>query len=115
MSVPRAVWFVALRTVQLRDVHLESPGPGQLLVANELSAISAGTELLAYRGLVPAELRPDLPTVEGDFGFPLKFGYASVGRVRAIGPGVQNLAVGQRVFAFHPHQTEFVIDAALVV
>ena len=46
-----------------------------------LSAISHGTEMLVYRGEVDADLALDLPTLAGGYGFPVKFGYASVGRV----------------------------------
>jgi 2-desacetyl-2-hydroxyethyl bacteriochlorophyllide A dehydrogenase len=109
------VWFSAPCTVEVRHTAVGDPGPGQVLIATELSAISAGTELLVYRGLVARALKPDLATIEGDFSFPLKFGYAAVGRVVAIGPAVAELSVGQRVFALHPHQSVFVAPVELVV
>ena len=68
--IARAVWFTAPRTAELRLAEVDPPGPGQLLVEAECSAVSAGTELLAYRGQVPPGLSPDLPTVEGRFEFP---------------------------------------------
>jgi 2-desacetyl-2-hydroxyethyl bacteriochlorophyllide A dehydrogenase len=112
----RAVWFTAARTVELRDEAVGEPGPGQVLVEAELSGISAGTELLAYRGQIPPGLKPDLPTVGGSFDFPLKFGYACIGRVVAVGPGEgPGLSPGQRVFALHPHQSRFVAPAELVI
>jgi 2-desacetyl-2-hydroxyethyl bacteriochlorophyllide A dehydrogenase len=73
--------------------------------------VSAGSELLVYRGSAPRELRPDLPTVSGDFGFPIKFAYASVGRVIEVGSRVVQLAVDDLVFVHHPHQTEYVVPA----
>jgi 2-desacetyl-2-hydroxyethyl bacteriochlorophyllide A dehydrogenase len=105
----RAVHFVAPRRVELREVEVPEPGEGQLLVATEWSGISAGTELLAYRG----EIDPDLPLDEtlgalaGTFAYPFRYGYSAVGQVlRAAGP----FREGQRVFAFHPHQDRFVAD-----
>jgi 2-desacetyl-2-hydroxyethyl bacteriochlorophyllide A dehydrogenase len=105
----RAVHFVAPRRVELREVEVPEPSGGQLLVATEWSGISAGTELLAYRG----EVDPDLPLDEtlgalgGTFAYPFRYGYSAVGRVlRAAGP----FREGQRVFAFHPHQDRFVAD-----
>jgi 2-desacetyl-2-hydroxyethyl bacteriochlorophyllide A dehydrogenase len=106
----RAVHFVAPRRVELREVELPEPAEGRILVATEWSGISSGTELLAYRG----EIDPDLPLDEtlgalaGTFTYPFRYGYSAVGRVAApAGP----FREGQRVFAFHPHQDRFVVDA----
>lgn len=43
------------------------------------------------------------PHQEGDFSYPVKYGYAVVGRVAE---GADNLR-GRLVFALHPHQTAF--------
>jgi 2-desacetyl-2-hydroxyethyl bacteriochlorophyllide A dehydrogenase len=106
----RAVYFVAPRRVELREVEVPDPPEGHILVATEWSGISSGTELLAYRG----EVDPDLPLDEtlgalaGTFAYPFRYGYSTVGRVvRPAGP----FREGQRVFAFHPHQDRFVADA----
>jgi len=42
---------------------------------------------MVYRGEVPAGLALDstLPTLQGSFSFPVKYGYASVGRVVDVG------------------------------
>ncbi|HEX2222207.1 MAG TPA: zinc-binding alcohol dehydrogenase [Candidatus Limnocylindria bacterium] len=109
-----AIWFAAPREVQLRREAVAMP-PGSIRVAAEASGISAGSELLVYRGEAPRDLPPDLPTVAGGFGLPMKFGYASVGRVVETAPGVHRPAVGDLVFAHHPHQSEYVVDASLPV
>jgi 2-desacetyl-2-hydroxyethyl bacteriochlorophyllide A dehydrogenase len=110
----RAVTFVAPRRVELREVELPHPAEGEILVATGWSGISSGTELLAYRG----EIDPDLPLDEtlgalaGTFAYPFRYGYSAVGRVvHAAGP----LREGQLVFAFHPHQDRFVVDARAAV
>jgi threonine dehydrogenase-like Zn-dependent dehydrogenase len=51
------------------------------------------------------------PHQEGDFPFPVKYGYAAVGRVEA-GDGA---LTGRRVFALYPHQTAFALPAGAVI
>ena len=109
-----AVWFPRARSVELRTEELPATGPDEVRVHTVVSAISHGTELLVYRGEVDAELALDLPTLAGGYGFPLKYGYASVGHVVALGKDVHGLREGDLVFALHPHQDEYVIPGSLV-
>jgi 2-desacetyl-2-hydroxyethyl bacteriochlorophyllide A dehydrogenase len=111
----RALWFTAPRTAELRPEMVPPPGPGEVRVKTIASAISHGTEMLVYRGEVPADLPLDLPTLEGDFSFPIKYGYASVGRVIDAGQGAEGLSPGDPVFVHHPHQGVFVVPAELTV
>jgi 2-desacetyl-2-hydroxyethyl bacteriochlorophyllide A dehydrogenase len=80
-----------------------------VLIQSVYSAISPGTELLIYRGLAPQDLPADseIAALDGDLSFPLKYGYASVGKVISLGAGVDKSWDGQRVFAFNPHETFF--------
>jgi 2-desacetyl-2-hydroxyethyl bacteriochlorophyllide A dehydrogenase len=71
--------------------------------------------MLVYRGEVPADLPLDLPTLAGSFGFPIKYGYATVGRVLDTGASVEDLVPGDLVFVHHPHQDVFVVPAAMPV
>lgn len=109
----RSLYFIGSRQVAIREEPLAGPGPGQVLVRALLSAISAGTELLFYRGEVPREMAVDtaIPALAGTFSFPLKYGYAVVGRVSARGAGVEHLREGTLVFAFQPHESLFVARA----
>ena len=109
-----AVWFPRARSVELRTEELAETGPDEVRVRAALSAISHGTEMLVYRGEVDAGLSLDLPTLAGGYGFPLKYGYANVGRVVALGRDVRGLREGDLVFALHPHQDEYVVPASLV-
>ena len=111
----RALWFTAPRTATLREESVPPPGPGQVRVETIASAVSAGTEMLVYRGEVPQHLPLDLPTLQGTYGFPIKYGYAAAGRVFDTGPGVEHLSVGDTVFVHHPHQEVFVVPARLPV
>ncbi|MEM6577085.1 MAG: zinc-binding alcohol dehydrogenase [Pseudomonadota bacterium] len=65
------------------------------------SAISRGTERLVFEGRVPEDQYDIMraPHQEGAFPFPVKYGYAAVGRVE--GGALANSAV----FALFPHQT----------
>lgn len=90
------------------------PGPigaGELIVETEFSGISRGTEALVLAGRVPPSewRRMRCPFQDGDFPFPVKYGYAAVGRVVA-GPGA-----GGRIFALHPHQDRFGLPQAAAV
>lgn len=117
LDVVRAVWFVGPRQVELRPVEVPPVEAGQVLVRTLCSGISAGTELLAYRGELPAELQVDetIGALGGSFTYPFRYGYSCVGSVEALAPGVDGLTVDDPVFAFQPHQERFVADATDVV
>jgi 2-desacetyl-2-hydroxyethyl bacteriochlorophyllide A dehydrogenase len=114
VSVAAAVWFPRARSVELRTEALAETGPDEVRVRAALSAISHGTEMLVYRGEVAADLALDLPTLAGGYGFPLKFGYANVGRAVAVGRDVRSVREGDLVFALHPHQDEYLVRESLV-
>jgi 2-desacetyl-2-hydroxyethyl bacteriochlorophyllide A dehydrogenase len=113
--MPDAVWFPEPRRVEIREEAPLPLGPQGVRVRAVVSGLSAGSELLVYRGEAPTELEPDLPTIAGGFDFPIKFGYASVGRVVEVGGQVELPAVNDLVFVHHPHQTEYVVPAAAIV
>jgi 2-desacetyl-2-hydroxyethyl bacteriochlorophyllide A dehydrogenase len=107
----RAVWFVAPRRAEVRTHQVPKPGSGEVLVQGLCSLISPGTEMLVYRGEVRPDQRLGVPTAEGSFAFPIKYGYQVVGRVVASGPGAA-AEPGQLVFVRHPHQTLFTAPEA---
>ena len=104
-----AVTFVAPRRVEVQHDETGGPGPGRVLVRTRLSAISAGTELLVYRGETPSEMAADesIAALQGSLSFPLRYGYAAVGDVIQVGEGVDANLIGRRVFAFNPHESVF--------
>jgi len=81
----------------------------QVLVHTAVSAISAGTEMLLYRGQWPPDLPVDetIEALSGSFAYPLAYGYACVGQVVDVGSEVAGEWVGRWVFAFQPHQRYF--------
>src|SRR5437867_1311537 len=112
-----SVWFASPGTIELRASNVLPPGRGEVRIEALFSGISHGSELMVYRGEVPAGLALDstLPTLPGSFSFPVKYGYASVGRVVDIGSGVNDLAEGDLVFAFNPHETCYTVPATVVI
>ncbi|SHN47040.1 zinc-dependent alcohol dehydrogenase [Cryptosporangium aurantiacum] len=109
-----AVWFTAPRHVEVRPIPAPNPHPGDLVIRTLYSGISAGTELLAYRGeLNPATERDETLTAlaDGGFEYPFQYGYSCVGVVEQ-GPDALR---GATVFAFHPHQDRFVASEGDVV
>ncbi|MGH2447917.1 MAG: zinc-binding dehydrogenase [Chloroflexota bacterium] len=111
----RSVWFPSPGEVDIRSEMLPPISPHDVHITAISSALSHGTEMLVYRGQVPAGLELDLPTLAGSFQFPVKYGYASVGRVIDVGDRVENLRPGDLVFTHHPHQTEYVVPANVPV
>lgn len=110
----RALRFVGPRRVEVGEADLDPPGPGQVLIRTECSGISAGTEMLAYRGRLDPETPLDeaLGTMAGTFRYPFAYGYSAVGLIER---GTPDLPEGARVFAFHPHQDRFVAAGPDVV
>ena len=101
-----ALWTVSGGKAELRAATIGAPGAGEVQIRTLVSGISRGTESLVFQGLVPQSEWPRMrcPNQEGDFPFPVKYGYALVGEVIAEGKGVSG-RLGQRVFALHPHQS----------
>ncbi len=106
----QAVWLSAPKVVEFRGESIPPPGPGEIRVRTIASALSQGTEMLVYRGQVPVDLPLDLPTLSGSFAFPIKYGYATVGRVLDVGADVSGFKQGDPVFVHHPHQSAFVVS-----
>lgn len=105
-----ALYFDAPYQLSVRKEKLPALEEDQAFVRTTLSAISAGTEMLFYRGQFPREMAVDatISSLEEQSGYPLKYGYASVGVVEEVGDNVSADWLGKRVFSFQPHQSHFV-------
>jgi threonine dehydrogenase-like Zn-dependent dehydrogenase len=108
----RALWILGPGRAGIRDAAAPPPGPGEVRVRALFGGISRGTESLVLRGGVPESERDRMrcPFQEGDFPFPVKYGYALVGVVEAGAPEL----LGRVVFCLHPHQTRFTVPADAV-
>ncbi len=110
MSRVLSLLFVEPYKVSTQQLPLTSPKPGEVLVQTLVSAISSGTEMLLYRGQMPMGLAVDetIEALSGEFEYPLKYGYAAVGRVIELGDNVSSDWLDRLVFAFNPHESHFV-------
>ena len=104
-----ALHFTGPRTVETRPIDVPSPDRGEVRVETQVSAISAGPELLVYRDEMPSDLVADetIDALDGDLSYPTTYGYAAVGEVVDTGHGVDDTWRGRTVFSFVPHQTRF--------
>ena len=105
----RSLIFLGPQQTAVCEENFSGPGSGQVLVRTRMSAISSGTEMLAYGGHVPQNMALDanIASLQGSFSFPFKYGYACVGIVEEIGAGVDAGWLGRSVFSFHPHESAF--------
>lgn len=81
--------YASSRPVEVVDVELDPPGPGELLVRMEAAGVC----------------HSDLSVVDGNRvrPVPMLLGHEACGRVEQVGEGVDDVAVGQRVvMAFLP-------------
>jgi NADPH:quinone reductase-like Zn-dependent oxidoreductase len=105
----QALWYAAAGRAELRAESVGEPGAGEVRVRALYGAISRGSERLVFRGAVPPSQYERMrgPHMAGGFPFPVKYGYATVGRVEAGPP----LLKDRIVFALHPHQSVFTVAA----
>src|SRR4051794_22792700 len=98
---------------EIRPVDVPAPGDDEVLVRTLYSGVSRGTETLVFAGKVPPDQFGAMraPFQEGDFPYPVKYGYLNVGVVEA---GPADLR-GRAVFCLYPHQSAYVVPRASVV
>jgi NADPH:quinone reductase-like Zn-dependent oxidoreductase len=111
----KALWYLSSGRAELREEAVAAPKAGEVQVRALFGAISRGTERLVHAGRVPASEyeRMRAPFMGGTFPFPVKYGYATVGRVEQGPPELR----GRVVFSLHPHQSLFTLpgDAVILV
>ena len=80
-----ALWYIGSGRGEIRQERLNPLAEGMVRVRAVYGAISRGTEALIAAGKVPASeyQRMRGPHMAGSFPFPVKYGYATVGRVEA--------------------------------
>jgi len=85
----------------LKPFEVPQPKPGEVLLENDYTVVSAGTERANLMGL------PNTPQQ-----FPYHPGYCGIGRVIVVGDGVTNLALGDRVLATWSGHRSHAVQAA---
>jgi Threonine dehydrogenase and related Zn-dependent dehydrogenases len=108
----KTLYFTAPGQVELREEALPELGAEEVLVETVCSAISAGTEMLVYQGRFPRDIETDsiISSLRGSLAYPLAYGYASVGKIKATGSQVDKSMRDQLVFAFQPHTSHFIAN-----
>jgi hypothetical protein len=112
----RQFWIQAPGRGEILERDIPASMEGFLRIRALYSGISRGTESLIFRGEVPPSQFEAMraPFQEGSFPGPVKYGYASVGRVEAAPGGLSasdgtrprppEALLGKTVFCLHPHQ-----------
>lgn len=104
-----ALWHISPSQSSLQQEELATPLPHQLIIKNLYSLVSTGTEKLVASGQIPASMHQlmRVPSMGGDFSFPVKYGYSLVGQVLSEGAHK-----GQLVHFLHPHQDALIADSS---
>lgn len=114
----------------LEDVPIPKPSKGQVLIESTCSLVSLGTERMlvefgkanylekarkqpdkvkmVYDKIRTDGLQPTIESVKNKLNQPLPLGYCNVGKVIEIGPGIEDLKIGDRV-ASNGNHAEFVV------
>lgn len=100
------VVFTARNKVELHEVDIPTPGPGQALVKSVVSQISTGTELT----MLEANVDPDSPWMEINIHYPILPGYSNAGVVVDVGEGVDKNLIGKRVMTAATHARYSVVE-----
>jgi 2-desacetyl-2-hydroxyethyl bacteriochlorophyllide A dehydrogenase len=90
---------------ELEEIDLRSPGPGELIVQNTVTHVSAGSEINALK-------RSALTKGEPPSGLSARPGYAGVGTVLEVGAGVAEFRPGDRVLTMTRHASHWIVEAA---
>ncbi|MEM8863304.1 MAG: oxidoreductase, partial [Chloroflexota bacterium] len=104
------IQFARANLAESKTEPLPLPNPNEVLIQTQCSAVSAGTELLVYRGQLPNEMAVDASIdalSDQSSLFPIRYGYAAVGIVIDCGENVDPSWLNQIVFAFNPHESHF--------
>ncbi len=106
------------RKVEVGEEKVPEPGAGEVQVRSLYSGISHGTEMNVYRGDAPmwsmrfdGKTRLFVSSAETSFRYPLRYGYALVGEIAKVGPGVSKVKKGDVVYCEAPHGSGHVVKA----
>ena len=98
----RYIVFESIGKAVLKEFEVRQPKAGEVLLENEYTVVSAGTERANLMNLPNTSLK-----------FPYHPGYCGIGQVIAVGDGVENAKVGDRALAsFSGHRSHAVQRAS---
>jgi len=119
MNVPSALVLKAPRELAFEPLPQAPLAAGEVRIKTLFSGVSAGTELSQYRGTNPfmhrrfdEASRLFVAAEAPSWPYPVRnLGYEEVGEIVELGPQVEGLAVGERVFGTWGHRTHHVATA----
>ncbi len=92
-----------IRRIEVEDIEIEEVPDDAILVENEFTAVSIGTEI--YNWIAGSE--PGREAI-----FPRTTGYCNVGRVLEVGSGVDGVEVGDRIAGQGKHASHGILRSA---
>lgn len=92
----KKIYFTAIHKAELLACELREPSEGEVLTEMEYTVVSGGTERACIMGSHNTSQR-----------FPMSLGYCGVGRVIALGAGVTEFSVGDRVLVYHGNHAKY--------
>jgi len=106
-----SLWHISPTASELQSEKLATPTDNKLIIKSLYSLVSTGTERLVASGLVPPSMHQlmQVPSMGGDFNFPVKYGYSLVGKVVSKGD-----LEGRLVHLLHPHQNQLITDSSAI-
>jgi len=117
--MPLELVATGIRQCEVREYADRAPGPGEVLMRATLATEKHGTHLLFYRGETPFSgksfggeggiFMPLEPAPSGSGASPL--GSMAVGIVEQVGPDVEGLQVGDRVYGHLPIRASYTVLA----
>lgn len=114
MPKAKTLFFTSAKQVEIRETNLPRLKEDEVLIETICSAISAGTEMLVYRGQFP-HLTDAHDNVSSGLNYPLAYGYACVGEIKETGKQVNRSWQKKLVFAFQPHTSHFITKAESLI
>src|SRR5437762_2692839 len=103
----KSILFTGQNAIQIVDEDpLPPPAPGEIQVQTTRTLISTGTE-----GIVLGRKFSSGTHYDTWVKYPFRPGYSHVGRITAIGEGVSEFSVGDRVATRAPHTSHAQVQA----
>jgi len=102
------VVFTGIKQVELQTEEIPALSDGEILIENEASLISTGTELTCLE----ANVDPDSMWATKSIKYPMLPGYSMVGKVVDAGKDVPAGYIGKRIMYAKGHATHHVLPAA---
>lgn len=119
--MPLRVMLTAVETIHLQPYDVEEVDMHSVRLESLYSAISHGTELMAYSGQAPkfshtwdADLRLLVPRSSAKSPYPMTLGYENIAEVVQAGPEAKGFQPGARYWLDAPHQTTHVLNTRMM-